>query len=118
MQAYLTALFTYFEAIGADESNNGTLHHSVEDWPIIFKLSERAESTASSLLRNMAASLSRLTVIQLPHESTDIPYLGLPDGACVISANKCVGSGATGTQEELHVGISPRRTQPPFLRPL
>ncbi|KAL5366713.1 hypothetical protein BJX96DRAFT_183134 [Aspergillus floccosus] len=107
VQAYLTALFIYFEAIGGDEPNTELLHHSVEDWPIIFTLMEMPESKSYSLFRNAPASLSCLAAVQLPHQSTDIPYLSLPDGACVISANKCVGIGATGTQEEFHVGISP-----------
>jgi poly(ADP-ribose) glycohydrolase len=117
VQAYLTALFTYFEAIEASEPNSGVLHHSVEDWPIIFTLIEMPEGKSPSLLCNAPATLSRLTVIQLPHQSTDLPYLGLPDGACVISANKCVGLGATGTQEELHVGISPEAYPVSLLAP-
>ncbi|CAG7935745.1 unnamed protein product [Penicillium nalgiovense] len=117
VQAYLTALFTYFEAIAASEPDSGILHHSVEDWPIIFTLIVTPEDQPYPLLCNAPASLSRLAVVQLPHQSTDITYLGLPDGACVISANKCVGLGATGTQEELHVGISPEAYPVTLLAP-
>ncbi|GIJ90373.1 hypothetical protein Asppvi_009327 [Aspergillus pseudoviridinutans] len=117
VQAYLTALFTYFQAIVASEQDSGILHHSVEDWPIIFSSIVMPEDQLHSLLRNAPASLSHLAVVQLPHQSTDIAYLGLPDGACVISANKCVGFGATGTQEELQVGISPEAYPVTLLAP-
>lgn len=117
VQAYLTALFTYFEAIAASGRKGGILHHSVEDWPIIFALVVTTVDQSHFLLSNAPASLSRLAVVQLPHQSTDIASLGLPDGACVISANKSVGFGATGTQEELNVGISPEAYPVTLLAP-
>ena len=48
-----------------------------------------------------------LKVTRLPEASTDSSALGLPHGACVISENKNVGFGSSGTQEETHVGSSP-----------
>ena len=97
MQAYLTALFTYSEAIAASESEGGILHHSVEDWPIIFALIVTPDDQPHPLLSNTPASLSRLAVVQLPNQSTDIEFLGIPNGVCVISANKSMGFGVTGT---------------------
>ncbi|KAI2670250.1 hypothetical protein CBS147355_9444 [Penicillium roqueforti] len=117
VQAYLTALFTYFEAIAASEPEGGIMHHSAEDWPIIFELIVMPDDQSHFLLSNAPASLSRLAVVQLPNQSTDIESLGLPDGACVISANKSVGFGVTGTQEELHVGISPEAYPVTLLAP-
>ena len=117
VQAYLAALFTYFEAITASEPEGGILHHSVEHWPIILTLMVMPDDQSHFFLSNVPASLSRLAVVQLPNQSTDIESLGLPDGACVISANKSVGFGATGTQEELHVGISPEAYPVTLLAP-
>lgn len=117
VKAYLTALFTYFEAVAASEPEGGILHHSMEDWPIIFALVVMPDDQSRTLICNAPASLSSLTVLQLPTQSTDIASLGLPDGACVISANKSVGFGATGTQEELHVGISPETYPVTLLAP-
>jgi poly(ADP-ribose) glycohydrolase len=55
--------------------------------------------------------------IYLPQLQTAPPFLGLPDGACVVSANKCIGYGASGTQEELHVGTSPEAYPAVLLAP-
>jgi poly(ADP-ribose) glycohydrolase len=48
-----------------------------------------------------------LTVTYEPLATTRPTMLGLPRGACVVSANKNVGFGQTGTQEEMQVGSSP-----------
>jgi poly(ADP-ribose) glycohydrolase len=38
----------------------------------------------------------------------DTSLLGLPSGACVISANSHIGFGRTASQEEMHVGCTPQ----------
>ncbi len=43
----------------------------------------------------------------LPEASTDPELLGLPDGACAVSASKDIGVGRTGPQEEVDLGSSP-----------
>lgn len=100
VQSYLTALFTYFEAIVSPEPDNGILHHSVEDWPIIFTLNVTTDADSQAILSNIPTSPSRLQLVKIPCHSTGPKYLGLPDGVCVISANRCLGFGLTGTQEE------------------
>ncbi|KAL2870402.1 uncharacterized protein BJX67DRAFT_345491 [Aspergillus lucknowensis] len=83
VDAYLTALFTYFERIcDSAEGQKSILDFEPEEWPILFSMQKNDRRTSP-------------------------PLLGLPDGACVISANKCVGYGRSGTQEELNVGATP-----------
>ena len=52
-------------------------------------------------------SFQPLEVVCLPALLMSPPYLGLPDRAAVVSANKVIGFGKTGTQEEVNVGESP-----------
>lgn len=55
---------------------------------------------------SITAPLCSLDIKILDEASTSPAYLGLPDGACVISANKDIGFGRSGTQEEVNVGAS------------
>lgn len=108
VKAYLTALFAYFEAIFLPSPNGVIIQYSVDDWPLIFTLNTITDEEAQALLsKTSAPPFSRLEVVELPHHSTEPRYLGLAGGACVISANRCVGFGATGTQEEVQVGSCP-----------
>jgi poly(ADP-ribose) glycohydrolase len=95
VHAYLYALFTYFDRIAADSP---TSSHSIS-----FML-------RSSALPPIYSPSRRFTKFTIHERSTPgmIPsLLGLPSGACVISANKYIGFGRTGTQEEMHVGSTP-----------
>jgi poly(ADP-ribose) glycohydrolase len=108
-QAYLHALFTYFEQLvdGSDgRSPSALLACSIEEWPITFMLPPLPE-TEIRLDDLYGNKFLPLKVTRLPEASTDSSALGLPHGACVISANKNVGFGSSGTQEETHVGSSP-----------
>jgi poly(ADP-ribose) glycohydrolase len=95
--AYLKALFTYFERIA-----NGSLllDDDRATWSIKYSLHLKQQPPLGRLLQP-------LDVVRLPTPSTSPDVLGLPDGACVISANRFAGFGRTGTQEETHVGASP-----------
>jgi poly(ADP-ribose) glycohydrolase len=108
-QAYLYALFTYFERL-VDETRNGSssaiLECPIDEWPITFTLRSLDED-AAPFDEFYDTELLPLHIIRLDEASTDPAVLGLPSGACVISANKNVGFGSTGTQEETHVGSSP-----------
>ncbi|KIO31102.1 hypothetical protein M407DRAFT_241982 [Tulasnella calospora MUT 4182] len=48
-----------------------------------------------------------LEFIAVPEPSTDPAFLGVPDGAGVVFANKQVGFGTGGTMEEVAVGTTP-----------
>ena len=75
----------------------------IEEWPITYTL----HSTSLEFSQTPPTKLSPLTVLNLPEASTSPSVLGLPDGAAVIFANKFIGFGRAGTQEETHVGASP-----------
>ncbi|PGH15445.1 hypothetical protein AJ79_02422 [Helicocarpus griseus UAMH5409] len=112
--AYLHSLFIYFERLAGagPETESGPANPVPSplenDWPIIFTLRILQEDRITLLDSSLLDSgLCPLTVIHLPVASTEPSLLGLPDGACVISANKNVGFGQTGTQEEVQVGSSP-----------
>ncbi|KAL1961165.1 hypothetical protein VTO42DRAFT_3110 [Malbranchea cinnamomea] len=102
-EAYLTALFTYFERIVSGELDiRGDSTH-----PITFTLRTIEENDLKLASVLEYATLLPMTVSYEPTPTTAPPFLGLPDGACVIFANRNVGFGMTGTQEEMHVGASP-----------
>ncbi|RHZ57768.1 hypothetical protein CDV55_104914 [Aspergillus turcosus] len=115
VHAYLTALFTYFERLATSNDEGGIIHYQVDDWPIIFTVRVFDEDLEFRL--SSSSRLNRMDVITLPQASTAPEYLGLPGGACVVSANKCLGFGPTGTQEEVHVGISPEAYPATLLAP-
>lgn len=112
VHAYLTALFTYFEHLQRPiEGLTSRIQMSTEEWPITFTIKSIGSNEADQLLENEAPradlSSTSIEICHLEESQTTPAYLGFPHGACVISANKCFGYGPTGTQEELHVGISP-----------
>ena len=98
-RAYLTALFTYFKRLSFD-SHNTTLD---VDWSISFRLLNFNGFPED----DNQIPLVPLELCRIGQQSTHPDYLGVPHGACVVSANKVVGFGRTGTQEEVHVGASP-----------
>ncbi|PGH23767.1 hypothetical protein AJ80_02197 [Polytolypa hystricis UAMH7299] len=104
-RAYLCALFTYFERLAY---LNIAWGDHVPEWPLSFSLRTSGESKYlpfdPPLVREPLCPL----VVDYQHLSTTAPaFLGLPDGACVVSANKNVGFGETATQEEMQVGATP-----------
>ncbi|KAJ5896252.1 uncharacterized protein N7473_005651 [Penicillium subrubescens] len=112
VHAYLTALFTYFEHLQQSiECHKPRIDLSTDEWPITFTVRSIGSTEGYQLLESEASraylSSTSIEICHLEESHTAPAYLGLPQGACVISANKCFGYGPTGTQEELHVGISP-----------
>ncbi|KLJ06268.1 hypothetical protein EMPG_10309 [Blastomyces silverae] len=118
-RAYLSSLFTYFQRLsGVGAETEPVLSPLMNEWPIIFTLSILQESRVVQLDPSLLEHpLCRLTVVHLPTASTEPSLLGLPDGACVVSANKNVGFGQTGTQEETQVGSSPESCPVVLLTP-
>ncbi|KAJ5368453.1 uncharacterized protein N7496_008213 [Penicillium cataractarum] len=112
VHAYLTALFSYFEHLQQPiEGYKARIEMSTDEWQITFTIRSVGGNEADQLLENEASSAdlasTSIEICHLEESQTTPAYLGIPHGACVISANKCFGYGPTGTQEELHVGISP-----------
>lgn len=112
VHAYLTALFTYFEHLQKPAERYKTrMDLSTDEWPIIFEIRSIGNNEADRLLEKDSSrthlSSTSIEICHLPESQIVPAFLGLPRGGCVISANKCFGYGPTGTQEELHVGISP-----------
>ncbi|KAL3491898.1 hypothetical protein BJX62DRAFT_203997 [Aspergillus germanicus] len=112
VEAYLTALFTYFERIHESVyGQRSILDLGTDEWPITFAMQSMTDQDVERLQSIQATrvvlSKTRVEIVNLAESQTAPNLLGLPDGACVISANKCIGYGPSGTQEELNVGISP-----------
>ena len=103
VDAYLVALFHYFSRI-AEIDQALPLDYDVERWPITYSLHTYDDQPIPD---TGCTTLSNLTVLILAEDRTSTSVLGLPDGAAVISANKFIGFGRTGTQEERYVGASP-----------
>ncbi|KAL4886915.1 hypothetical protein BJY04DRAFT_212885 [Aspergillus karnatakaensis] len=121
VSAYLTALFTYFERLSGEDQIS-PLDFSAEEWPIVFTLRTMSDNAVDQMQSDRAKSAllssTHIDIVKLPQLQTAPQFLGLPDGACLISANKCVGFGPSGTQEELHVGTSPEAYPSVLLTPL
>ncbi|OJJ54850.1 hypothetical protein ASPSYDRAFT_49933 [Aspergillus sydowii CBS 593.65] len=112
VDAYLTALFTYFERIvGYSKDSTRVVDSGTKEWPISFSMRTMTHEDIHRIQDNQAKitmlSATRVNIVNLPESQTTPRFLGLPDGACVISANKSVGYGPSGTQEELNVGSTP-----------
>ncbi|KAF7984402.1 hypothetical protein HWV62_14442 [Athelia sp. TMB] len=95
VHAYLYALFTYFDRIAQSSPSTEclislTLHHKSALPPI-----------------SSATCFVPFDLVEVAEVSTSPALLGLPSGACVISANKHIGFGRTGSQEETQVGATP-----------
>ncbi|KAJ7143881.1 hypothetical protein C8R44DRAFT_657515 [Mycena epipterygia] len=95
VNAYLTALFTFFDRAA---SNTSAAH------PISLTLYS-ALSTPHTDATTLFTPI-RITALDTPSVTTSL--LGLPSGACVISANSHIGFGRTASQEEMQVGCSPQ----------
>lgn len=95
---YLTSILTYFERLA---SNDGFSPLDSTDWDIKFRIYNGA------VVCKHDNEFRALHVQHLPQDLTHTCQYGLPDGACVVSANKVVGFGQSGTQEERHVAASP-----------
>jgi poly(ADP-ribose) glycohydrolase len=95
VHAYLYALFTYFDRIATDAPTSSSL--------ISFML----QSSTVPQIDSPSPCFTNLTIHELSTPRMIPSLLGLPSGACVISANKYIGFGRTGTQEEMHVGSTP-----------
>jgi poly(ADP-ribose) glycohydrolase len=103
VEAYLAALFEYFFRL-VDGEQRSPLASGIEEWPITYTL----HRIQVPLFADASSTpLTDLQILSTLEASTSPSALGLPDGAAVISANKFIGFGRTGTQEETHVGASP-----------
>ncbi|KUL92501.1 hypothetical protein ZTR_02318 [Talaromyces verruculosus] len=111
VQAYLTALFTYFERLAGD------LLSPRSEWPVTFSIHSLHGAGPLHDESLLGQEFSPLEVIRVSEASTAPYLLGLPRGAAVISANKNVGFGSSGTQEESHVGSSPEACPVVLLTP-
>ncbi|KAJ6526788.1 hypothetical protein B0H19DRAFT_1042088 [Mycena capillaripes] len=100
VSAYLTAMFVFLERAAASES--GTFSSTN---PIISLTLYTAPSTPDTSPTTLFQLIS-ISDLEMP--SVDTSLLGLPSGACVISANRNIGFGRTASQEEMHVGCTPQ----------
>ena len=106
VEAYLFALFRYFELIAYTE--NAVLSASAVDWSITFTLRKvNGDYLTADLCSRRLADFEVIFKADHPLVEEDDRLLGLPHGAAVISANKDVGFGQTASQEEMVVGASP-----------
>jgi poly(ADP-ribose) glycohydrolase len=104
IHAYLYALFTYFDRIATSSLSGG---HGIR-----FTLYSSLPPTISP-----STPFSPLTIHALSEFSMASSLLSLPNGACVISANRYVGFGRTGTQEEMETGSTPEACPAVLLTP-
>ncbi|KAK4185689.1 hypothetical protein QBC35DRAFT_524746 [Podospora australis] len=105
VRAYLQALLSYFkegackDSWGMDTSRGG--------WAVEYTL----HSLQTAYYIKLASEDHPLTQLKVEDSSrydTSFRSLGLPScQPVVISANKIIGFGQSGTQEDVHVGISP-----------
>ncbi|EAS28217.3 poly(ADP-ribose) glycohydrolase [Coccidioides immitis RS] len=106
--AYISSVFTYFGRLAGSSHGSDSPSLLSAEWPIIFRL--RTLGVHKSALPHtlpMGCMLRPMTVTYEPIISTKPSLLGIPDGACIVSANKNVGFGQSATQEEMHVGSTP-----------
>ena len=104
VEAYLTALLQYFYGF-VNEDVSSPLGYGLQEWPVRYVLHTLRKCTRLCL--DTSTPLIPLEVLRISEATTSASMLGIPDGAAVISANKFVGFGRTGTQDETHVGASP-----------
>ncbi|KAF7368636.1 Poly glycohydrolase isoform [Mycena venus] len=95
VSAYLTALFTFFERV----ASNTVPSHSIS---LTLHTAPSTPHIDTELL------FKPISTTELETPSVDTSLLGLPSGACVISANSHIGFGRTASQEEMHVGCTPQ----------
>ncbi|KAJ7042286.1 hypothetical protein C8F04DRAFT_97868 [Mycena alexandri] len=95
VSAYLTALLVFFERIASDE---------VPLKPVSLTLCAATETPRPT----PTLLFKPIFITDLETPSVQPSLLGLPAGACVISANSHIGFGRTASQEEMHVGCTPQ----------
>ena len=97
VSAYLESLFSYFDKL---VTFSGDSEASGEDSPVCYALRDSSSIRAGIFnnVSNETVPLSELTVRIVERYSTDPSALGLPHGACVVSANRFVGFGQSATQ--------------------
>jgi poly(ADP-ribose) glycohydrolase len=114
VHAYLTALFVYFARFA---SRDNVEEAGDSDPAITMRLHTYAGPNSPDQLY-FSSPLCKLKIIPIKEASTHLSLLGLPNGASVISANKSIGFGRTGTQEEVNVGSSPEACPAVLLTPV
>nr|KMM72052.1 hypothetical protein CPAG_08351 [Coccidioides posadasii RMSCC 3488] len=95
--AYISSVFTYFGRLAGSSHGSDSPSLLSAEWPIIFRL-RTLRVHKSAILHTLPMGSYHLDKPAL---------LGIPDGACIVSANKNVGFGQSATQEEMHVGSTP-----------
>ncbi|CAK5274391.1 unnamed protein product [Mycena citricolor] len=94
VEAYLTALFTYFDRIaGSDMAGDVSL--------------TLCTGPPSQSMAQASVEFRPIRIIPLDAPNTSTTLMGIPRGACVISANSHIGFGRTASQEEMQVGCTP-----------
>lgn len=94
VHAYLSALFAYFSRV--------TSHPLVSTDTLSFHLSSPALPSLPGMTPLLPLMFERVEDF-----TTSPRFLGLPGGAALIGANRRIGFGHSGTQEEIHFGASP-----------
>jgi poly(ADP-ribose) glycohydrolase len=112
----LLALFRYFGHLSTS-SGFQSQNYSISQWPISYTLKRLTISDEKLNFIADRSIFAPLHIKYIPMASTESSLLALPSGACVISANKSVGFGRSGTQEETHVGTSPEACPVALLTP-
>lgn len=106
VEAYLFALFRYFEMLAS--TDNPILTSNDLGWPITFTLRKMdAEYLTTEMCSRRLTGFETTSKEEHTLVEDEDSLLGLPHGATVISANKDVGFGRTASQEEMVVGASP-----------
>ncbi|KAJ7198023.1 hypothetical protein GGX14DRAFT_185272 [Mycena pura] len=94
VNAYLTALFVFFERI----DYGSVASHSIS---LALHTAPHAQQPATDTW------FTRIHITALDTPVVTAEFLGMPSGACVVSANKDIGFGRTASQE-MHVGCTPQ----------
>ncbi|KAJ6483519.1 hypothetical protein C8R47DRAFT_1017634 [Mycena vitilis] len=95
VSAYLTALFTFLDRASSSASPPHLVSLTLYTAPSVPRM-------------NSTTLLQKIVISGLDTPSVNTSLLGLPSGACVISANSHIGFGRTASQEEMHVGCTPQ----------
>ncbi|KAK3905762.1 putative poly glycohydrolase [Staphylotrichum tortipilum] len=112
--AYLGGLMRYFAMVDAGGLDGG--YRDGDGWQVRYTLRSVGEGEVGERLgRQMPLGEVEVEVV----ERYDLTprSLGLPGGAAVVAANRCVGFGQSATQEEVHVGSSPEACPAVLLTP-
>jgi poly(ADP-ribose) glycohydrolase len=104
--AYIITLFHYFDRIAGDDPL--IMCSPIDEWPVTYALVSNT-SSGSDKDATESQGFTTLSVIRTDEATTQPSYQGpeIGEGAVVISANRFIGFGRGGTQEEVQVGSSP-----------